>query len=268
VGLVRGAKALEKDANEEALRYVSHLLLRREVGQMGSAPATLIPIIFEKVFGTSPFSVKFVFRSIISTILFWVILLIARHADINKVLLGIYSPVFSITVLTWFIIDWVSLTKSKFLLNLISTRYAVISSLIFFMADLILSYSLLLLFMVPYLFFSYKYFGIYQSLLEAVDRSFSEWLRLGSISRYFISPSESVTLSYVLVPATMLTAIWTFFLFLSSIIVQLIAPIDYLRRFTAWWFRDVERHPLTAVAKVTATLVIIGAVAIKVARLV
>jgi hypothetical protein len=70
----------------------------------------------------------------------------------------------------------------------------------------------------------------------------------------------------VLIPSTLMTSMWTFLVLLSSIIAQLLIPIDYIRRFATWWFRDVEKHPLTAIAKVAATLIIIGAVVIKAAR--
>lgn len=59
---------------------------------------------------------------------------------------------------------------------------------------------------------------------------------------------------------------WTFLLFISCLVAQLLVPIDYLRRFTAFWFKDVEHHPLTAIAKVAATLIIVGAVVVKVER--
>ncbi len=67
----------------------------------------------------------------------------------------------------------------------------------------------------------------------------------------------------VLAPSTLLTPVWSFLLFLSAIVAQLLISIDYLRRFTKFWFRDVEKHPLTAIAKVAATLIVGGAMAIK-----
>jgi hypothetical protein len=70
----------------------------------------------------------------------------------------------------------------------------------------------------------------------------------------------------VVIPSTMFTSVWTFFLFISCIVAQLLVPIDYLRRFTTFWFKDVEHHPLTAIAKVAATLIVIGAMAIKAVR--
>ena len=53
---------------------------------------------------------------------------------------------------------------------------------------------------------------------------------------------------------------------LSSVIAMLLVPIDQIRRFTAWWFRDVGKRPLTAIAKVAGTLIIIGSVVIKAVR--
>jgi hypothetical protein len=57
--------------------------------------------------------------------------------------------------------------------------------------------------------------------------------------------------------------VWTVLVVVSSCVAILLEPIDQIRRFTGWWFRDVEKRPLTAVAKVAGTLIIIGAVAIK-----
>jgi hypothetical protein len=147
-GLVRGAKALEKDANEEALKYVSKLLLRREIGQIGSVSATWIPIVFDKIFGAKAFSIKFFLRSVTATIIFWLILLIAKHPDFNHVwnAAGVFQyKVFFLTLAVWFIIDWMSLAKAKYLLRLLSARYAVLSALTFFLLDLFISYTLILI---------------------------------------------------------------------------------------------------------------------------
>jgi hypothetical protein len=55
--------------------------------------------------------------------------------------------------------------------------------------------------------------------------------------------------------------------FISSVATGLLAPINQIRRFTACWFRDVEKQPLTAIAKVAATMIIVGAVALKAVHL-
>jgi hypothetical protein len=71
VGLVRGAKALEKDATEHALKYVSGLLIGGSVADFGKLGATLIPIIFDRIFGSRPLSYKFISRSLLATTVFW-----------------------------------------------------------------------------------------------------------------------------------------------------------------------------------------------------
>jgi hypothetical protein len=54
-------------------------------------------------------------------------------------------------------------------------------------------------------------------------------------------------------------------LLISSTIVGLRAPLEYLRRFTLWWF-DIDKHPLKAIAKVAAALIVVGAVALQAVR--
>ena len=45
-----------------------------------------------------------------------------------------------------------------------------------------------------------------------------------------------------------------------------LAPVEYLRRFTVWWFEDIDAHPLRALAKVAGTLIVMGAFALKAVR--
>ena len=89
------------------------------------------------------------------------------------------------------------------------------------------------------------------------------YLKMQPLHDYFLKPSDQIGLAEVLFPSTMLTSVWTFLLFVSCVVVQLLVPIDYLRRFTTFWFKDVEHKPLTAIAKVAATLIVVGAFAIK-----
>ena len=70
VGLVRGARALEKDASEHALKYVSGLLIGGGMTSFGKLGATLIPIIFDRIFGSRPVSYKFISRSFLATTVF------------------------------------------------------------------------------------------------------------------------------------------------------------------------------------------------------
>lgn len=90
VGLVRGAKALETDANPRALKYVSDLLAGGDLRNIGKAGAGLVPFVFDNIFGSKPLSLRFTSRSIIVTTLFWVILLLLGHADWTYVVSQMY----------------------------------------------------------------------------------------------------------------------------------------------------------------------------------
>jgi hypothetical protein len=63
----------------------------------------------------------------------------------------------------------------------------------------------------------------------------------------------------------MLASAWSVLVFVSAIAAQLLAPIDHVRRLTNFLF-DVEHHPLTAIAWVAGTLIVVGALAIKAVR--
>jgi hypothetical protein len=64
----------------------------------------------------------------------------------------------------------------------------------------------------------------------------------------------------------MLTSAWVILFLISSSIAGLLYPLEYLRRFTLSWFKDIEAHPLRAIAKVAATLIVVGAAALQIAR--
>ena len=66
--------------------------------------------------------------------------------------------------------------------------------------------------------------------------------------------------------STFLTSAWVLLFLVSSGIVKFLAPLEYLRRFTIYWFKDLDSHPLRAIAKVAATLIVIGAFMLKAAR--
>ena len=80
-GLVSGAKALERDATDRALQYVSSLLTSGRVADFGKVGAVLITAVFGRVFGSKPFSYKFISCSLLITTIFWLILLLAKHAN-------------------------------------------------------------------------------------------------------------------------------------------------------------------------------------------
>jgi hypothetical protein len=53
-GLVRGARALEKDAKESALKDVATLLMHGSLENFGKLASTLVPTLFDKIFGENP----------------------------------------------------------------------------------------------------------------------------------------------------------------------------------------------------------------------
>ncbi len=260
-GLVRGAGALEKDASEPALRYVSDLLIGGGATNLGRLGANVVPRIFDRIFGPL-LSVKFILRSILATTLFWIILLVAKRPDWSYVLSNVEDgwPVYCIIIPLWFTIDLISLAKARFILRIISESHGPLSTLHFFLIDIVLSYLLPILFfstldVIVYLTFSDLYIPFTHLLISSV--------RLNFVWSYFTMSRSTFAPFAVFTPSTLLTSMWTMLFMLSSSVTMLLLPIDYLRRFTAWWFRDVEKRPLTAIAKVAATLIILGALAIK-----
>jgi hypothetical protein len=269
VGLVRGAKALETDANPEALKYVSALLTEGHLTNLGKAGAGLVPYVFDKLFGSRPLSIRFIARSIVATTLFWALLLTLRHASWTQIITvhSISSMAFRLYLVMlppWYILDWLSLSKSRFFLKIISPKYPIMSSFFFLVVDIVFSYTLAFVFNVvgAILDFVVYFHSLHEVPVLAILNSY---LSINPLFLYFSGPAP-VSVFDVMVPSTMLTSVWTFFLFVSCLIAQVLAPIDYLRRFTVFWFRNVERHPLTAIAKVAATLIVVGAMAIKAVR--
>jgi hypothetical protein len=268
IGMVRGAEALEKDASDSALQSVANLLTRSSLTDLGKVGATLVPAIFERVFGSRPLSRKFIARSVLATTIFWLILLAMRHPDwsyVGRDLLGHWQFAMSM-VPVFYLLDWISLAKASLIIKIISQRHAVLSALLFFSIDLSVSYVLTYFFALIVLTLN----GTYNEIAVSNARwLFDRWtsLEINPIADYLYAvPREQFNLNAVVVPSTLLTSVWAFLLFFASLIAQIFVPIEYARRFTTWWFRDVEKRPLTAIAKVAATLIILGAFAIKVAR--
>jgi len=264
VGLVKGAKALEKSASEAALKSISDLLLHGNMANVGKLGATLIPVIFDRVFGPKPVSVKFISRSIFATVLFWLLLLTLKHADWGFVWEEFLSNSgWELVVPMWLTVDWISLTKARYLLKIMSTKYALTSMILFFFFDIVASY------LMPFIASAMLY-GIAYVFSQPNPGGFwrvaNAYLHLEPISQYFIHQGNNMSLNSVLIPSTLLTSLWTLLLVLTFFIVKLLIPLETLRRLTAFWFRDVEKYPLTSIAKVAATLIIAGATVIKVIR--
>ena len=87
-----------------------------------------------------------------------------------------------------------------------------------------------------------------------------------SISLYFLTSEPNMRIIDIIIPSTLLTSAWVTLFFISAMILKLLAPLEYLRRFTLWWFKDLDAHPLRAIAKVAATLIVVGAFVLKAVR--
>jgi hypothetical protein len=278
---VRGAKALEKDIRGSALHSFSDLLTKGNLRNLGKAGAGLVPFVFDKVFGSKPFGLRFISRSILATSLFWLILMAVKRPNWGRVAVDMFGEYwFSYVTLVpvWYILDWLSLVKSKWLLRLISQKYSVFFSFAFLCGDVILSYLLTFLFKslnaVVYAIYLYSLrptsagIGIFVwTFSQFIDVE----MRLTLIEYSTFSPiydyinSENVNLYQVIVPSTLFTSAWSLLLFVSCLLAQLFVPLDYVRRLTNFLF-DVEHHPLTAIAWVAGTLIMLGALAIKAVR--
>jgi hypothetical protein len=73
-GLVKLAEVLEADAKEERLKKISDLVRKGPLTGFGPLGAAVVPFIFEKIFGSNPISMKFISRSIVASLLFWIII--------------------------------------------------------------------------------------------------------------------------------------------------------------------------------------------------
>jgi len=227
--------------------------------------ATLVPAIFDKIFGRTPISFKFISRSFLATTLFWLTLLEIKHPDWGSVLQNLRDNIGAVLLLLpiWYGIDYISLIKAKFLINILTFRkFTFLASLLFLLLDIVASYTLPLASLLVLNFIGNMFDKSPQSYYDIVDF----YVKFTPFTQYISYSSQNITLAQVLVPSTMLTSLWTLLILVSSIVATALIPINQLRRFTAWWFRDVEKRPLTALAKVAGTLIILGAVVIKAVR--
>ena len=136
-GLVRGADALEEDAKEERLKYISDLLKERSFTSYGKLGASVVPFVFEKVFGSKPLSIKFAFRSVLASLAFWLLLVSIKHPTYGTLIVDLSrSKTWNFLVLLLFI-DWLSLVKSKAILAFISSRNKLVWSLSFVLIDIL-----------------------------------------------------------------------------------------------------------------------------------
>ena len=266
-GLVRGADALEEDANEERLKYISALLKDRSFVSYGKLGASVVPFIFDKVFGSNPFSIKFIFRSILASCAFWLLLVFISHPSYSGLLFDlIWGKTWQFLVIVLFV-DWLSLSKAKAILTFISRRDNIFWTLGFVIIDisstliiLIICVSVLaVIFIAPWE--RHEFLNSW-AMLHVMEGFF---LELGIQMKDYFS-GKLISLLQVAVASTMLTSAWVVLFFISTLLLKILFPLEYIRRFTLWWFKDIDAHPLRAIAKVSAILIIIVAFTIKLAR--
>jgi hypothetical protein len=265
IGLVRGARALETDANPHALKYVAGLLTAGDLASFGKLGPALIPFIFDRVFGPNPFRLKFISRSILATTIFWISLEFIRGVTWLDIKTDFHDKgdMYPFLILSFYIFDWLSLIKARFIIHFLSQRYAIISGVGFLIIDLLCSY-LLAFFAILVFSWTYWLYALGELMPWSQFGLFvNNFIHLGALRHYLGFSEQEFSPIAVVVPSTMLTSLWTVLLIVSGMIAQLLNPLDYLRRFTAWWFRDIETRPLTAIAKVGAALIVLGSVVVK-----
>lgn len=255
--LVKGADALEADAKKERLKDISDLLKDQSFTSLGKLGASIVPFVFEKLFGSKALSIKFVSRSILASILFWAVLLGVRHAKLSTI-------IYTTTNFTWpfipliLLIDWLSLAKAKLIISVMAARASVYWNAIFVVCDV--SATLLLLVCATYL--SIPLVIIVAQLGDTDIVWFVSWIEH---TAQYLQGKEVYSLSQVWALSTMLTSAWVILLFVSVLLLKLITPLEYIRQFTLWWF-DIDDHPLGAIARVAGALIVIGAFAIVIAE--
>src|SRR5215472_10955391 len=217
VGLVRGAGALEKDASEPALKYVSGLLTGGGLSSFGKLGATLVPTIFDSIFGPRLFSYKFISRSFLATTLFWLILIEIKHPNWGNVLQTILDEINTALLIIpiWYIIDFISLIKAKVLLNLITyKRFSFLDTLLFVLLDIIGSYLLIWISAFFIMIVTDYFFGL-GNIRDDLPGFIQVFLSGEGITRYFSIDGREITLGDVIMPSTMLTSVWTLLVIVS-----------------------------------------------------
>jgi hypothetical protein len=139
-GLVKGADALEADASEEALKSISRLLRKGPPTAFGPLGAAVVPFVFDKIFGPTPVSGKFVKSYILASLLFLIILISIKRSDWTAIYLNIKLDrrLFFASIPSVLLIDWLSLTKASFVLKAMSNRQGIMWLVTFLIIDVTL----------------------------------------------------------------------------------------------------------------------------------
>jgi hypothetical protein len=242
-GLVRGANALEEDAKEERLNYISDLLKDRSFTSYGKLSASIVPFVFTKIFGSNPFSFKFISRSVLASMVFWLILLEIKHVPLSKVIDLLNDGKWSILPYI-LLIDWISLVKSKLILGAMSKLIMIGWVISFVIVDTLLTILILLGVFIAYAAVTMYFMPTnyhFHSLSDGIKVMFDDILL--ALTGYFTT-TDIHALAQVAIPSTMLTSAWVLLFLISTILAKLLGQLEYIRRFTLWWFKDIDAHPL------------------------
>ena len=173
------------------------------------------------------------------------ILITVKHANFLDVIYNT-SKVDLRVIPALLAVDWVSLAKSKFILTAMSKSTSSLWIVVFVLADVISTIVLLLCGMLLFQAASdirYWIVALFYHMDEVIgDSSFVIFVILEIVVGFFLRPSTKISsLLDVAFPSTMLTSAWVIFFMISALFVKLLAPLEYVRRFTLWWFKDSTR---------------------------
>jgi hypothetical protein len=177
-------------------------------------------------------------------------------------------------------VDWMSLVKVKVILNLMAKTIRVGWTVSFIIVDVSATTFLLLTLM--YGSYTYLQFKLFHNIAFAgplfaavhahispdtfagtvIDAALFAWILIS----FYVNTKQVPAPLEIMMASTMPTSVWVVLFLISLLLLKLLVPLEYLRRFTLWWFKDIDAHPLRAIAKVAATLIVIGAFALKAVR--
>ncbi len=270
--LVEGAKSLEAEARPEAIHAVAAWFRQGRIADLDRVGTVQLPLLFDGIFGTRPLSFRFIRRSILASCVTWLVLMLLKGdgfteiwTELTQASDWIYYTLFPV----WFVVDWLSLIKARLILTLLARGVLLESAFLFLVLDIVLSLALTLaaLFLYSQVLTLAWQGSAAASPAKLMWAIWQQWFaNFQFIRTYLDAPAGQATFNNVLIPSTLLTSAWALLFLVSSLVVRLLAPLDYVRRFAVWWFRDFDERPLSSVAKVAATLLAIAVGGVKLVR--
>jgi len=265
--------AAEKAASPEALKDISKWLKKARVDGRWSTTCTLINRSFEFIFGNNHFTVKCALRSIITTlfmIFMFTIFISIKKREYPTEIWGFFFDkpnkflIFIVIVFGAFIPDYISLWKGRLLLKKLSIANSFFAIFIITVCDIFFSIFIALIFYIicaiylisattacPMSIFDSMYCAIMD--FDNVIRPFIEELKKLSYWEIYSEISISAGFTYVLFFSTLTTSFWTSVFTASSSLIRVITSIDYIIKFTVWYF-PVDKNPVRALGGTIAAV--------------